>query len=73
MVARDWHTKKAKQRASACVLRRKDTPAGTNNAVPRGSVSIEPDALNRFAIDQVNHWSVSPAVSDRAVPDHRSV
>jgi hypothetical protein len=25
------------------------------NVVPRGSVSIEPDAPEQFAIDQVNH------------------
>jgi hypothetical protein len=72
MVARDRHTKNGKV-ARAWVLRWKVTPARTETSCHAGRFRLSRTLLNRFAMDEVNHRPASPAVSDRAIPDHRSL
>ena len=55
MVACDWHTNTGKAARERMGVAPESYDRADRNVVPRGLVSIEPDALNRFAIDEVNH------------------
>jgi hypothetical protein len=72
MVACDRHSKR-QGRARVHGVAPERYARAESNVVHAGRFRTSRTPLNRCAIDEVNHWSASPAVLDRAVPDHRSL
>ena len=55
MVARDRHTKNGKAARERMGVAPERYARADRNVLPRGLVSIEPDAPEQVAIDRVNH------------------
>jgi len=72
MVACDRHSKR-QGRARVHGVAPERYARAESNVVHAGRFRTSRTPLNRCAIDEVNHWSASPAVLDRTVPDHRSL